>query len=266
MEGEGQFGFEFGFGTESGLSREPGLQRVLEGEGQFEFGTESGLSREPGLHRVLEGEGQFELEFEFETESDLSREPGLQRVFLRGKSSLVAVECVRPTVRLLIFGGGYDAQPLAQLAQQMGWLVTVTDECAAKALPVRFPGVEQTVHLKRGSAVSTLQPNAHTAAVLLSHNYGYDKAVLNQLIDTEAFYIGILGPRKRFQRLDSEFEGRLGKMPAVHAPVGLDIGAETPFEIAMAIVSEVQAVYADRMGGKLKAREGFIHQRKAFAG
>lgn len=226
--------------------------------------------------RVMEGNGVGKCEagtyFKLASEglalagTLLKREEGIQQIAVDGKPVLFTVEKVRPVVRLHIFGGGYDAQPLSRLAKGLGWLVTVTDDCAAKALPIRFPDADQVLQLKRDTAVAELQPDRFTAAVLLSHNYAYDKAILNDLLDRPCLYIGILGPRKRFHRLDEEFGGRLSELPQLHAPVGLDIGAETPDEIALAVVAEIQAVQADRTGGKLKRRRGFIHERKAVVG
>ena len=198
-------------------------------------------------------------------EKGLSQREGLYRVDREGGEMLVAVEKVPPVPRLHIFGGGYDAQPLAELGKGLGWIVKVTDECAAKALPLRFPAADETAQHSRQEAVAALSPDACTAVVLLSHNFGYDKAVLEALLrEQQPFYVGILGPRKRFERLDSELEGRLSAWEALHAPVGLDIGAETPMEIALAVVAEVQAAYAGRQGGKLRAGKGPIHTRGAL--
>lgn len=187
---------------------------------------------------------------------------GLQTVVFAGKACLFAVERVVPAIRLLVFGGGEDARPLCQVAEQMGWRVTVTDDCAAKTLPVRFPEAERVVHLERTGAVQALRPDCFSAAVLLSHNYGYDKAILEGLLATEVAYIGILGPRKRFERLVDELGTDLAQHDGVHAPIGLDIGAQTPFEIAIAIVAEIQAKFTQREGGFLRLRVGSIHHRK----
>jgi xanthine/CO dehydrogenase XdhC/CoxF family maturation factor len=186
---------------------------------------------------------------------------GLQTLDMGGDLQSWAVEHVQPALRLLIFGAGDDVRPLASLAAQMGWRVEITDECAAKCLPVRFPEAGQVRQLLSGTAVADLAPDAYTAAVLISHNYDYDKAVLSQLLGYPLCYIGILGPRKRFERLDAELGGVLADLPTVHAPIGLDIGANTPFEIALAIVAEIQAVKAGRSAGPLRARAREIHDR-----
>lgn len=215
--------------------------------------------------RFLEGEkmGQFvELAENAENPFGIMAVDGLQSVRIGDEMIAVAVEQVLPALHLFIFGGGDDARPLCQLASQMGWRVTVTDDCKAKALPVRFPEAEQVIQLDRLIAAQTLQPNAYSAAVLLSHNYAYDQAILSGLLPFDLPYIGILGPKKRFERMNDAFEGRLSSMDAIHAPIGLDIGGQTPFEIALAIVAEIQAKWHQRAGGFLKLREGAIHTRK----
>jgi xanthine dehydrogenase accessory factor len=100
----------------------------------------------------------------------------------------------------------------------------------------------------------------------MSHNYEYDRDVLKKLIKTDTPYIGILGPRKRFDKMQEEFQAQgivlsEADIHRIHSPIGLDIGAETPDEIAVAIVSEIQGKFANRSGGFLKYREAPIHQR-----
>lgn len=178
------------------------------------------------------------------------------------ENAQAAFEIVKPAMRLLVFGAGDDARPLCQLAQQMGWRVTITDECQAKTLPVRFPEAEKVIHLNSAQALASLPTNRWTAAVLLSHNYGYDLAILKQLLGLDLAYIGMLGPKKRFERMDAELNGELSEMHNFHAPIGLDIGAQTPFEIAIAIVAEIQAKIQQRSAGFLRDRQGTIHERK----
>lgn len=184
---------------------------------------------------------------------------GLHKMTYQGREVQIAVELVRPVIRLLIFGGGYDAQPLTELGHQLGWQITVTDDCAAKSIPARFPKADRVVHLKRDMAVNALAPDKFTAVVLLSHNFEYDKVILESLLPYNLPYIGILGPQKRHDRMNIEMGNALERMLCIHAPIGLDIGGETPFEIALAIVGEIQAVFRGRNGGRLRDRTGPIH-------
>jgi len=178
----------------------------------------------------------------------------------------VSLEVLHPSIELIIFGGGYDAAPVVKLGSELGWQVTVTDDCIAHTGSKRFPGACQVLHAPREGVVSQLHVSPYTYAVLMSHNYAYDIAVLPELLHTDITYIGILGPRKRYHKMINELSsgGLLisdEDQQRVHSPVGLDIGAETPEEIALSIVSEIQMVHTGNQGGLLKTKKGHIHER-----
>jgi xanthine dehydrogenase accessory factor len=183
-----------------------------------------------------------------------------------GETYDVFLELVQPGFSLIIFGGGFDARPVSQLAKSLGWEVQVTDECAAHIAPLFFPTADKLSLCQRQFIDRDFDITPYTACVLMSHNYEYDRDVLKKLVNTQAPYIGILGPRKRFDKMLTEFsrdgiklsDEQLGR---VHSPIGLDIGAEAPDEIAVAIVSEIQARFANREGGFLRNRDGSIHVR-----
>jgi xanthine/CO dehydrogenase XdhC/CoxF family maturation factor len=173
---------------------------------------------------------------------------------------------LHPGIELIVFGAGYDAIPVANLAKDMGIHVTVTDDCIAHLAPLRFPKADTIKQINRSEVADQLSFTRYTAALLISHNYNYDLAVLEQLLPTEVAYIGILGPRKRTDKMLDEY-AQAGKvfsaaqLEKIHSPVGLDIGAETPEEIALSIISELQAFFANKPGGFLKDKKGFIHDR-----
>lgn len=178
----------------------------------------------------------------------------------------VFIELIQPSVSLMIFGGGFDARPVSQLAKAMGWDVTVTDECVAHIAPLFFPTADKLSLCNREFIERDFKITPFTACVLMSHNYEYDKDVLRTLLKSPAPYIGILGPRKRFDTMINEF-ARDGinlsgdDLHRIHSPIGLDIGAEAPDEIALSIISEIQGKFANRSGGFLKYRNSPIHQR-----
>jgi len=102
----------------------------------------------------------------------------------------------------------------------------------------------------------------------MSHNYEYDRDVLKKLIGSETPYIGIMGPRKRFDKMLTEFskqgiELNEQDLSRIYTPIGLDIGAEAPDEIALSIIAEVQSKFTSRTGGFLKERNMPIHERDA---
>lgn len=175
----------------------------------------------------------------------------------------VFLEAMNPSLHLAIFGGGYDAVPVARLAKSIGWQVTVTDDCVAHLAPRRFPDADTVVPIPRHEAADRLPVDEYTAALLISHNYKYDIAVLTSLLSTNIRYIGILGPGKRAEKMREELEaGRVwtnADHKRIYAPVGLNLGAETPDEIALSIVAEVQAVFHHRPGGFLRDRGQPIH-------
>ncbi len=178
----------------------------------------------------------------------------------------VYIEPVRPEIELVVFGGGYDVPPLVQMAKVLGWHVTVTEDCIAHVAPKRFPGADAVRLIDRNSIRQELKTSPRMAAVLMSHGYKYDKAVLEQLLVSEVGYIGVLGPRKRFEKMMGEWEAE-GKefdehrLATVHSPVGLEIGAETPDEIALAILAEIQAHFNEKPGVPLRLKQGPIHER-----
>ncbi len=178
----------------------------------------------------------------------------------------VFLEVLHPAIELLIFGGGYDVGPVVKLAREIGWHVTVTDDCVAHVGPKRFPQANDVVYAPRESAVNFFTITQYTASVLMSHNYKYEIALLPDLLKAGVPYLGILGPRKRTEKMFAELQANGIEISdtdkqRIHSPIGLDIGAETPDEIALAIVSEIQARYTGRKAGFLKEKEGYIHQR-----
>jgi xanthine dehydrogenase accessory factor len=176
------------------------------------------------------------------------------------------IEIIQPTISLMIFGGGFDARPVSELAKSIGWNVTVTDECVAHIAPVFFPNADHLSLCHREFIDRDFDIGLYTACVLMSHNYEYDRDVLKKLLKTRTPYIGILGPRKRFEKMLIEFErhGALlsgADFERIHSPIGLDIGAETPDEIALSIITEIQSKFSNRSGGFLKYRNAPIHHR-----
>lgn len=194
-----------------------------------------------------------------------SKKSEVKNFFFGGEEAEVFLELIQPTISFLIFGGGFDARPVSKLAQSIGWNVQITDECVAHLAPVFFPDAKLSL-CQREFIDRDFEITSYTACVLMSHNYEYDRDVLRKLIKTETPYIGILGPRKRFDKMLEEFatEGitfTKKDLSRIHSPIGLDIGAEAPDEIAVSIIAEVQAKFANREGRFLKSIDGPIHQR-----
>jgi xanthine/CO dehydrogenase XdhC/CoxF family maturation factor len=178
----------------------------------------------------------------------------------------VFIELVQPTISVILFGGGFDARPVSQLAKSLGWEVSVTDECVAHIAPIFFPSADKLSLCERQFVDRDFNITPYTACVLMSHNYEYDRDVLKKLLNSDTPYIGILGPRKRFDKMRDEFDQEgiqlsTEQLSKIHSPIGLDIGAEAPDEIAVSIIAEIQSKFSHRSGGFLKYRNGPIHQR-----
>lgn len=195
-----------------------------------------------------------------------SKKSEARKYTVSGNETEVFIELIQPSVSLILFGGGFDARPVSQLAKSLGWEVTVTDECVAHIAPLFFPTADKLSLCQRNFIDRDFSITPYTACVLMSHNYEYDRDVLRKLLKTETPFIGILGPRKRFDKMLVEFEQEGIQLSAedfhsIHSPIGLDIGAEAPDEIAVSIIAEIQSKFSNRSGGFLKYRNGPIHQR-----
>jgi xanthine dehydrogenase accessory factor len=182
----------------------------------------------------------------------------------------VFVEYVPPVPSLLVFGAGPDAVPVVHLARTLGWRVTVVDTRAREESTARFAEADQVVLCRAESVTAQGRADGHTAALVMSHDYLHDLAVLRAVLPSAARYVGVLGPRARTERMMRELreEGIVfseDHLARLHAPVGLDIGAETPEEIALSILSEIRAVCAGRSGAPLRDRSAPIHDRGAVA-
>ncbi|MBX3026072.1 XdhC family protein [bacterium] len=169
----------------------------------------------------------------------------------------VFVECVVPPPALVIFGAGHDALPLVTLAAQLGWHVTIADGRRGFARADRFPGADRVVLLSREQPLAGLTIDGDSIVVLMTHNFPQDAALLRALLPLRPRYLGVLGSQSRRERLLAEIDGAAADL---HAPIGLDIGADTPELIALAIVAEIQAELSGRAGGKMRLRDGPIHR------
>lgn len=192
----------------------------------------------------------------------------VEEVFATGKSAIVRHEFegeimfeerVQAPIRLFVFGGGYDAIPLVKLATQFGFLVTVVDRRPAYATKERFPDASVIV----GNGVAIEVPE-RSAAVVMSHHYLSDRDYLKALLPLPLAYLGLIGPRRRAETMLREIreEGVIvgdDLLKKFYNPIGLDIGAEGPQEIALAILAEINAVFAGHGGGLLREKKGPIH-------
>jgi len=162
--------------------------------------------------------------------------------------SLILIEPVLPAATMFLFGAGHVAQPTARLAAFVGFRVRVVDDRAEFANAQRFPEADEVrVVTDFDSALKGLAIDRNTFIVIVTRGHLHDKTVLMQALRTEAAYIGMIGSRRK---RDHIFKALLKQrftqadLNRVHSPIGLDIGAETPEEIALSIVAELAQVRA----------------------
>ena len=176
----------------------------------------------------------------------------------------VFLEFIPPPVSLIIAGAGNDAVPLIELSETLGWESQVVDGRHTHLSTGRFPATCQLRLAKPEEVLDQIQPDQWTAFILVTHNFQYDKALLKILLPLQVPYIGILGPKKKMERMITELRNEgMNVTPEmlnkVYGPVGLEIGAEHPSEIALSIISEIQAVIAGKQGGFLRNKTDIIH-------
>ncbi|MBC8156094.1 MAG: XdhC family protein, partial [Bacteroidetes bacterium] len=161
----------------------------------------------------------------------------------------------------------YDAIPLVSQAKLLGWPVVVADDCVAHLNPKRFAQADQLVTVQRDNVRQSIAIDPFSAAVLISHNYKFDLAVLRDLLQTDIPYIGILGPKKRGDALLNDLADAVkpADYARIFSPIGLDVGAETPAEIALSIVAEIQTVFRQTTAQPLKFKDAPIHQKAGVA-
>jgi xanthine dehydrogenase accessory factor len=193
--------------------------------------------------------------------SDLKQPKNQTKTYTIGAQSVqVLLEEIKPINHLTLFGAGRDALPVVDFAKRLGWRVTVVDCRAQDSTGERFAQADTVVLARRESLAKQVELSSTSLIVIMTHNYYDDVAILEWVLPIQPKYIGILGSRQRSQKLITELSSVAQNLAVqLHRPIGLDLGGETPEEIALAIVAEVQAVLHDRQGIFLKHRTEPIH-------
>jgi xanthine dehydrogenase accessory factor len=180
-----------------------------------------------------------------------------QRLTIDGRETHIWVDYRAPRPGLWIFGAGDDAKPLLRLARELGWFVSIADGRSHLATRERFRAADKVMALPISTlleAASSLFSDlkATDAAVLLTHSFEQDSQILAGLFarELQPAYVGVLGPQRRTREVLAEAAKLLGLpnsmecaeewLSRMHAPTGLDLGAETPAAIALSIIAEIQ--------------------------
>ena len=178
------------------------------------------------------------------------------------------IEVIKPPVSIIIIGAGNDVVPLVNMADILGWETTVVDGRANYAKQERFVSACQVLVAKPENVLEQITIDEHTVFLLMTHNYNYDMAMLRQLLGKTVTYIGMLGPKKKRERILNELKDEGSnfteqQLSVLHSPVGLDIGAETSEEIALSILAEIKAMFANKDVQSLRKIKEVIHPRSA---
>jgi xanthine dehydrogenase accessory factor len=203
------------------------------------IGTDANQLSEIGLpqqHRLLEDH------------RDARRDFGGYEVF---------IDLQVPPPSLVIFGAGEDTRPLARCAAEVGFRLTVVDHRPAYLSPDNYPAEVRLVEARADTMTPDIKLGPLTYAVVKTHSVEHDRKWVARLLASDVPYIGLLGPRARteeiLRELGSEDDDR------VFGPIGIDLGADGPEQIAVSIVAELLARVSGREPMHLRAREGAIH-------
>jgi xanthine/CO dehydrogenase XdhC/CoxF family maturation factor len=238
------------------------MRELLAGGAPFAIST---MVKGPHAGRaVLWAQGRHEGGF---GDGDLDRAAADEgaRLLETGGSGLLEIgahalftEALTPPPHLVVFGAGDDARPLARLAADVGFQVTVVDHRPGYLTPERLPPPVRLVLRRSEEGLAGMELGRRHFAVVQTHSLAHDREWMRALISCPIAYLGLLGPRARkeelLRQLGTEASDR------IFAPVGLDLGAEGPEQVAVAIVAEMLAVRAGRQPAHLRARQGSIHE------
>lgn len=196
-----------------------------------------------------------------EVEVALANTKSVARTYTLPSGSTISLflEVVPPPLHLYVFGSNYDVYPMVRVAKELGWKVTVICNPAK-------------MHSSLFTTADAVMPKNHvpvvdkyTAAISMCHDYETDYTNLQTLLSTAISYIGLLGPKKRTLKMYTRMEEEGSTITStdqdrIYSPVGLDIGANTPEEIALAVCAEIRTNFSGRDGRKLKFRNKPIYE------
>lgn len=182
-----------------------------------------------------------------------------------GSTVQVYVEVHYPQPDLVIVGAGHIAQPLCSMGALMGFRVIVVDDRPDFATRERFPEAERIVRVDFMDPFADIPIHSTSHIVLVTRGHKYDFECLRHLLKTEVEppYVGMIGSRRRIRAAFSQLQGEgmpKDRLSRVRAPVGLDIGAETPVEIAVAVAAEIVLQWRGGTGVPMAEQERILER------
>jgi xanthine dehydrogenase accessory factor len=241
------------------------------------FSLENKRTEQPGTCLLMEANGNISGRIPYPPELESFILEDVRAAMVADQSSFkhfvandfnvtAFIEFLQPAVSLVVIGAGNDAIPMMQLGDMVGWDVRVVDGRNTHAKPERFASACQILVSKPEKVLEQIPIDNQTVFVMMTHNYNYDLAMLKALLPLKVPYIGMLGPKKKLDRMIDELradgmEITDEMMEKVYGPVGLEIGAETAEEISLSIIAEIQAILNGKEGGLLRRKVDVFHAR-----
>ena len=185
---------------------------------------------------------------------------------VNGKKVKVLLEVFVPNINILVYGAVFHVVPLLRIANELGYNVHITDSFEPIQPIWNFPFADEISLIDDIETTKIIENTPNLAVVFLTHNFFYIKEQLPIALKSPAPYIGILGSRKKTEKILREAEINAtnyteDQLDKIHYPIGLDIGANTPEEIALSIVAEIRSFFSSRSGESLRNLDGAIHTR-----
>ena len=241
--------------TRGSTPRQVGTKMLIRPDGTI-MGTVGGGALEAGIIEAAQealGEGKSRL-----VHYGLCADKHEQDLGVCGGDLDVFIDVIAPQLTLLLIGAGHVAVPLAELARFAGFRTVVFDDRAEYANRGRFPQAEEIQVEDFEAGLKTLDITPNTWIVIATRSHESDAAALKAVVGSPAAYIGMLGSRRKvsltFQSLQEQGVGE-EQLARVYAPVGLDLGADTPEEIALSIMAEMIMLRQGGQGQSLSARK-----------
>jgi len=175
----------------------------------------------------------------------------------------VFYEILQPATQILLFGAGNDTIPLAKMAEILGFELILIDGRKNLATTARFPSANQIIQGPAEEVIDQIETDLNTVALLMTHNFEYEIIVLEKLLTCMIPYIGILGPKRKTEKLFERLESKGIQVHSenIYAPLGIEIGAETSEEIALSVLAEIKAVLNKKQPIFLREKDGPIHEK-----
>jgi xanthine/CO dehydrogenase XdhC/CoxF family maturation factor len=274
---------------QSGTVFKTGVSKIMTYDGRYRLGCEGVLyilleNFKPSelfldsFSKCLKRRSFFEIHSHFKKESGNFKDIGtfvkidntnfsISNKDLKKELSNLSVfrQCMPPCFKLIIIGEEHDAVQLCRYASFTGWEVTILAGVPESKSIKNFPGANEFTPTT-AETFDTSIIDSQTALVLMTHNFANDLRYLVALKDTNPAYIGLLGPTKRRDDLLSQFmeycpDVNLEFLDSIHGPAGLNIGSETPQEIAISIIAEILAFNRKQDPISLNKKTGSIHAK-----